>query len=82
MNHFNSFQKRREGVRNHNPLDMLLISKRYFQSQPTIYTSWGNNFRDIKITLGKNERLVEYVSAHPAFQAGGRKENIEFKKPV
>jgi len=49
----------------------------------TIYTSWGNNFPDIKITFGKNvENLVEHVSALPEFQAGYRKENIEFKKVV
>ena len=49
----------------------------------TIYSSWGKNFKDIKITLGKNvERLIEQVSALPEFQAGFRKENIEFKKVV
>jgi len=47
----------------------------------TIYSGWGNNFHNIKITLGKNvERLVEQVSALPEFQAGYKKENIEFKK--
>jgi len=49
----------------------------------TIYTSWGHNFPDIKITFGKNvEKLVEHVSALPEFQASYRKENIEFKKVV
>ena len=47
----------------------------------TIYSGWGKNFQDIKITLGKNvERLVDQVSALPEFQAGYKKENIEFKK--
>ena len=47
----------------------------------TIYTGWGNNFPDIKITLGKNvERLVDEVSALPEFQAAYRREKIEFKK--
>ncbi len=47
----------------------------------TIYSSWGNNFQDITIPLGKNvERLVDQVSALPEFQAGFKKENIEFKK--
>ena len=47
----------------------------------TIYSSWGKNFTDIKITLGKNvERLVEQVSALPEFQAGYKRENIEFIK--
>ena len=47
----------------------------------TIYSGWGKNFQNIKITLGKNvERLVDQVSALPEFQAGYKKENIEFKK--
>ena len=47
----------------------------------TIYTSWGKNFQDIDITLGRNvQRLVDQVSALPEFQAGFKKENIEFKK--
>jgi len=47
----------------------------------TIYSSWGKNFTDIKITLGKNvERLVEQVSTLPEFQAGYKRENIEFIK--
>lgn len=45
----------------------------------TVYSSWGKNFQDIEITLGKNvERLVEQVSALPEFKAGYKKENIEF----
>ncbi|MCP4337542.1 MAG: glutathione S-transferase family protein [Desulfobulbaceae bacterium] len=49
----------------------------------TIYSSWGGNFGDIKITHGRNvERLIEQVSALPEFQAGYKKENIEFKKVV
>jgi glutathione S-transferase len=49
----------------------------------TIYSGWGNNFPDIKITLGKNvERLVDEVSSLPEFLAGYKKENIEFKKTV
>ena len=49
----------------------------------TIYSGWGNNFPDIKITLGKNvERLVDEVSSLPEFLAGYKKENIEFKKSV
>jgi glutathione S-transferase len=47
----------------------------------TIYSSWGNNFQDIKITLGKNvERLVEQVSTLPEFLAGYDRENIAFRK--
>lgn len=47
----------------------------------TIYSSWGKNFTDIKIKLGKNvERLVDQVSALPEFQAGYKRENIEFIK--
>lgn len=42
----------------------------------TIYSSWGKNFQDIKITLGKNvERLIEQVSVLPEFH---REENINF----
>jgi glutathione S-transferase len=45
----------------------------------TIYSSWGKNFPDINITLGKNvERLIGQVSMLPEFQAGYRRENIEF----
>ncbi len=70
-------------------LDKELENKKFITGdQPTIvdylatiYSSWGKNFKDIKITLGKNvERFVDQVSALPEFQAGYRKENIEFKK--
>lgn len=70
-------------------LDKELEKKRFITGdQPTIvdylatiYSSWGNNFPDIKITLGKNvERLIDEVSQLPEFQAGFRKENAEFKK--
>lgn len=72
-------------------LDKELEEKRFITGdQPTIvdylatiYSSWGKNFQDIKITLGKNvERLIEQVSVLPEFQAGYRKENIDFKKVV
>ena len=47
----------------------------------TIYSGWGKNFQDINIARGKNvDRLVDQVSALPEFQAGYKKENIEFKK--
>ena len=70
-------------------LDKELEKKKFISGdQPTIvdylatiYSSWGNNFPDIKITLGKNvERLIDEVSALPEFLAGYRKENAEFKK--
>ena len=72
-------------------LDKELEKKRFITGdQPTIvdylvtiYSSWGKNFQDINITLGRNvERLVEQVSVLPEFQAGYRKENIEFQKAV
>lgn len=72
-------------------LDKELKEKRFITGdQPTIvdylatiYSSWGKNFQDIKITLGKNvERLIDQVSILPEFQAGYRKENIDFKKVV
>lgn len=68
-------------------LDKELEKKRFITGdQPTvvdylavIYSSWGKNFTDSPITLGKNvERLVEEVSALPEFQAGYKRENIEF----
>lgn len=71
-------------------LDKELTKKKFISGdQPTIidylatiYSSWGNNFPDIKITLGKNvERLIDEVSALSEFQAGYKKENAEFKKP-
>lgn len=47
----------------------------------TIYSSWGKNFKDIDITLGKNvERLIKEVSSLPEFIAGFKKENVEFVK--
>lgn len=47
----------------------------------TIYSSWGKNFPDSSIILGKNvERLVDKISALPEFQAGYQREDIEFKK--
>jgi glutathione S-transferase len=70
-------------------LDKELETKRYITGeQPTvvdylaaIYSSWGNNFQEVNITLGKNvERLIDQVSALAEFQAGYKKENIEFKK--
>lgn len=70
-------------------LDRELEKKKYIcGDQPTIvdylatiYSGWGNNFPEIKITLGKNvERLIDEVSALPEFQAGYKKENAEFKK--
>lgn len=72
-------------------LDKELEEKRFITGdQPTIvdylaaiYSSWGKNFQDIKITFGKNvERLIEQVSVLPEFQAGYKKENIDFKKVV
>jgi glutathione S-transferase len=70
-------------------LDRELDRKKYITGdQPTvvdylasIYSSWGNNFPGIEITLGKNvERLIDTVSALPEFQAGYKKENVEFQK--
>lgn len=70
-------------------LDKELETKSYITGdQPTIvdylaaiYSSWGNNFQDVNITLGKNvKRLIDQVSALAEFQAGYKKENIEFKK--
>lgn len=46
-----------------------------------IYSSWGNNFPEAKITLGKNvERLIDEVTALPEFKAGYAKEGIAFNK--
>jgi glutathione S-transferase len=70
-------------------LDKELEKKRFITGdQPTIvdylaaiYSSWGNNFQDIRITLGENvERMIGEVSQLPEFQAAYSKENIEFKK--
>jgi len=72
-------------------LDKELENKKFITGdQPTIvdylatiYSSWGNGMQDIKITLGKNvERLIDQVLALPEFQAGYKRENIEFKKVV
>jgi len=68
-------------------LDKELETKEFITgNQPTIvdylasiYSSWGKNFQGIDITLGNNvERLITKVSSLPEFQAGYRKENIEF----
>ncbi len=70
-------------------LDKELENKRFITGdRPTIvdylaavYSSWGKNFPEIKITLGKNvTRLINEVAELPEFQAGYRKENIEFHK--
>lgn len=70
-------------------LDSELEKKRYITGdQPTIvdylatiYSSWGKNFPDIKITFGKNvKRCIDEVSALPEFQAGYKKEDIKFQK--
>ena len=46
----------------------------------TIYSSWGNYFPDVKITLGKNvERLIADVQNLPEFKAGYAAENTAFK---
>ena len=72
-------------------IDKELEKKRFITGdQPTIvdylatiYSSWGKNFQDNNITLGKNvERLVDQVSALPEFQAGYKRENMEFSKVV
>ena len=71
-------------------LDKELEKKKFITGdEPTIvdylaaiYSSWGRNFPDIQINLGKNvERMIDQVSALPEFQAGFRRENIEFKRP-
>jgi glutathione S-transferase len=46
----------------------------------TIYSSWGNYFPDVKITLGENvERLIADVQSLPEFKAGYEAESTEFK---
>lgn len=48
----------------------------------TVYASWGKNFPDVPITLGDNvKRLINTVASLPEFQAGYKKENIEYVKP-
>ncbi|MEE4243637.1 MAG: glutathione S-transferase family protein [Desulfopila sp.] len=72
-------------------LDRELAGKKFITGdQPTIvdylatiYSSWGNTFPDVKITLGKNvRRMIEDVSNLPEFQAGYKREDIEFRSPV
>lgn len=71
-------------------LDRELAEKKFITGeQPTIvdylatiYSSWAKNFPDVTINLGANvERLINEVSALPEFQAGYKKEDIEFTKP-
>ena len=46
-----------------------------------IYASWGNTFPHIPIIIGSNvRRLIDDISALPEFQAGYRKEGIEYTK--
>lgn len=68
-------------------LDNELENKKFITGdQPTVvdylavvYSSWGKGFKDIEITFGKNvERLIAQVSALPEFQAGYKREQIEF----
>jgi glutathione S-transferase len=48
----------------------------------TIYASWGKNFPDAGIVLGANvRRLIDDVSVLPEFQAGYKKENLDYHKP-
>lgn len=70
-------------------LDKKLEDSKFITgNQPTIvdylaaiYSSWGNNFSGIHITLGDNvSRMIDEVAALPEFQAGYQKENFEFKK--
>ncbi len=70
-------------------LDRELEKKPFITGdQPTIvdylaavYSSWGKNFRDISIPLGKNvERMIQQVSSLPEFQAAYKKENVEFTR--
>ena len=70
-------------------LDRKLTKSRFITGdQPTIvdylaaiYSSWGNSFHDIHISLGKNvSRMIDEVAALPEFQAGYRREEMEFKK--
>jgi glutathione S-transferase len=49
----------------------------------TVYASWGKNFPDAGIVLGTNvRRLIDEVSALPEFQAGYKKEGLEYQKPI
>ncbi|MBE0584052.1 MAG: glutathione S-transferase family protein [Desulfofustis sp.] len=72
-------------------LDAELAKKRFITGdEPTIidylaavYASWVKNFPDAGIVLGANvRRLIDDVSALPEFQAGYKKENLEYHKPV
>ncbi|MFT5700057.1 MAG: glutathione S-transferase [Desulforhopalus sp.] len=72
-------------------LDKELETKKFITGdQPTVvdylatvYSSWGKNFKDIEITLGKNvQRLIKEVSSLPEFQAAYKKENIEFHSVI
>ncbi len=45
-----------------------------------IYSSWGNYFPNVKISLGQNvERFIVDVQALPEFKAGFQTEKIQFK---
>ena len=45
-----------------------------------IYSSWGNYFPNVKISLGQNvERFIVDVQALPEFKAGFQTEQIQFK---
>ena len=45
-----------------------------------IYSSWGNYFPNVKISLGQNvERFIADVQALPEFKAGFQTEQIQFK---
>ena len=47
----------------------------------TIYSSWGNYFPNVRVTLGNNvQRLVDEISNLPEFQSAYAKENAQFKK--
>ncbi len=71
-------------------LDRELEEKRFITGdEPTIvdylatvYASWEKNFPDAGIVLGANvRRLINDVSVLPEFQAGYKKENLEYHKP-
>lgn len=72
-------------------LERELETKKFITGdQPTIvdylaaiYSSWGNSFAEVQIELGKNvQRLINEVSHLPEFQAGYKKEDIEFRKYI
>ncbi len=71
-------------------LDKELATKRFITGdEPTvvdylaaIYASWGKNVPDAEIVLGGNvRRLIDEVSTLPEFQAGYKKENLEYHRP-